>query len=66
LLEDLVEFRPAEMSQTKIRSPTPTWVAANPIPGAAYMVWIMSSTSCWISDVISPTGSAGACSTPAP
>ena len=33
--------------------------AARPMPGAAYIVWIMSSMSCWISAVISATGAAG-------
>ena len=36
-------MRPTETSATKIRSGTPTCVAARPMPGAAYIVWIMSS-----------------------
>ena len=40
-----VGSRPTEMSTTKIRSGTPTCGAASPIPGAAYMVSIMSSMS---------------------
>ena len=34
------------MSMTAICSDTPTWFAARPTPGAAYMVSIMSSISC--------------------
>ena len=29
------------------------------MPGAAYIVWIMSSMSCWMSGVISATGCGG-------
>jgi len=52
-------FLPTEISQTKTRTPTPTCGAANPIPGAAYIVWIMSSMSVWISGVIASTVAAG-------
>jgi enterochelin esterase-like enzyme len=38
-------FRPNEMSATKMRRPTPTCVAASPMPGAAYIVCTMSSIS---------------------
>ena len=39
-----------------MRSGTPICGAASPTPGAAYIVLIMSSMSCWISGVISATG----------
>ena len=58
--------RPSEMSTTKIRSATPTCGAASPIPGAAYIVSIMSVMSRSISGVMSATGAAGACRTDAP
>src|SRR5687767_15549977 len=41
---------------------TPTWGAARPMPGAAYMVSIMSLTSRSSSESKRVTGSAGACS----
>ena len=37
---------------------TSTWVAARPIPGAAYMVSAMSRTSFWMSAVNAVTGAA--------
>src|SRR5579872_1795064 len=36
---------PREMSMTMTRLATPTWMAARPMPGAAYMVASMSSIS---------------------
>ena len=52
--------RPTETSATKMRSGTPICGAASPTPGAAYIVLIMSSMSCWISGVISGTDGGGA------
>src|SRR5690606_22088496 len=51
---------------TKMRSGTPTCGAARPMPGAAYMVSIMSLISRSISMVRSPTGCAGWWSTSSP
>src|SRR5207244_3253823 len=48
--------RPTERSTTNRRRGTPTCGAANPTPGAAYMVSIMSSMRRSVSDVIASTG----------
>ena len=42
-----------------MRLETPTWGAASPMPGAAYMVSIMFSMSSAVSPVMASTGSAG-------
>src|SRR5437667_1684333 len=47
--------RPTEMSTTNTLSGTPIWGAASPTPGAAYIVWIMSSTRRAISGVMAST-----------
>ena len=52
------------MSTTKTRNDTPTCGAANPIPGAAYMVSIMSSISCYSASSMCSTGCALRRSTP--
>ena len=39
-----------------MRLGTPTWMAARPMPGAAYIVSNMSSISVWSSGVIASTG----------
>ena len=53
-------LRPSDRSTTKIRSDTPICGAARPMPGAAYIVSIMSSMSFWMSRVSSPTSAARA------
>ena len=52
------------MSTTKTRNDTPTCGAANPIPGAAYMVSIMSSISYYSASSMCSTGCALRRSTP--
>ena len=46
-------------SKTKIRSGSPIWGAARPMPGAAYIVSIMSSMRVSTAGVIASTGRAG-------
>ena len=49
---------PLVMSTTKTRNDTPTCGAASPMPGAAYMVSIMSSISCCSASSMRSTGCA--------
>ena len=51
----------SEMSMTMTRSCTSTWVAASPMPGAAYMVSAMSSTSVRMRSSTAFTGLATVC-----
>src|SRR5262245_58998829 len=57
---------PTERSITMTRRGTAIWGAARPMPGAAYIVSIMSATSVRMSPSISPTGSEGRCSSSCP
>jgi hypothetical protein len=51
--------RPTVISATNTRTRTPTCVAARPIPGAAYIVSIMSSMSRCSPSSNTSTGAAG-------
>src|SRR5215467_14105177 len=58
--------RPTDTSTTNSRSGAPTCGAANPTPGAAYIVSIMSSMRRSISGVNSSTARATVCSAESP